>query len=60
MNDLHVPLSAEGTQTTTVEGTESLEQHYKEGHVPKRKDCPVCQQISGPVVRHPLRSDIVE
>eukprot|EP00975_Prorocentrum_lima_P051461 10777226-Prorocentrum_lima.AAC.1 len=35
---------------------ESLEQHYKQGHIPKRKDCPVCQQTSGPVVQHHLRS----
>eukprot|EP00975_Prorocentrum_lima_P032008 6720764-Prorocentrum_lima.AAC.1 len=27
------------------------------GHIPKRKDCPVCQQTSTPVVRHHLRSD---
>eukprot|EP00975_Prorocentrum_lima_P061688 12881324-Prorocentrum_lima.AAC.1 len=22
---------------------EGLEQHYKQGHIPTRKDCPVCQ-----------------
>eukprot|EP00975_Prorocentrum_lima_P059910 12561393-Prorocentrum_lima.AAC.1 len=27
---------------------EGLEQHYKQGHIPKRKDCPVRQQTSGP------------
>eukprot|EP00975_Prorocentrum_lima_P029423 6179418-Prorocentrum_lima.AAC.1 len=36
---------------------EGLVQHYKQGHIPKRRDCPVCQQTSGPVVRHHLRSD---
>eukprot|EP00975_Prorocentrum_lima_P033720 7076445-Prorocentrum_lima.AAC.1 len=40
-----------------MEQTESLERHYKQGHVPKRKDCPVYQQTSGPVVRDHLSSD---
>eukprot|EP00975_Prorocentrum_lima_P026289 5526207-Prorocentrum_lima.AAC.1 len=40
--------------------TGSLEQHYKQGSIPKRQDCPVCQQTSGPVVRHHLRSDRAE
>eukprot|EP00975_Prorocentrum_lima_P036191 7613466-Prorocentrum_lima.AAC.1 len=39
---------------------DGLEQHYKQGHMPKRKDCPVCQQTSGPVVRHHLRLDRAE
>eukprot|EP00975_Prorocentrum_lima_P023939 5037655-Prorocentrum_lima.AAC.1 len=39
---------------------EGLEQHYKQGHIPKRTDCPVCQQTSGPVVRHHLKSDRAE
>eukprot|EP00975_Prorocentrum_lima_P000325 66064-Prorocentrum_lima.AAC.1 len=43
-----------------MEETESLEQHYTPGHFPKRKDCPVCQQTSGSVVRHHLRSDGAE
>eukprot|EP00975_Prorocentrum_lima_P025724 5412455-Prorocentrum_lima.AAC.1 len=40
--------------------TESMEQHYKQGHVPKRKDCTVCRQTSGLVVRHRSRSDRAE
>eukprot|EP00975_Prorocentrum_lima_P008128 1738790-Prorocentrum_lima.AAC.1 len=39
---------------------EGLEQHYKQGHIPERKDCPVRQQTSGRVVRHHLRSDRAE
>eukprot|EP00975_Prorocentrum_lima_P013699 2914398-Prorocentrum_lima.AAC.1 len=53
-DSLHVPLHGGGLQKTTAEETESLEQHYKQGHIPKRKDCPVCQQTSGPVVRDHL------
>eukprot|EP00975_Prorocentrum_lima_P063254 12890483-Prorocentrum_lima.AAC.1 len=60
MTDLHVPLSGGGIHKTAMEGTESLEQHYKQGRVPKRKDCPVCQQTSGRVVRHYWRSDGAE
>ena len=29
-----------------------LEQHEREGHFPKRKDCAVCQQADGPVNKH--------
>eukprot|EP00975_Prorocentrum_lima_P054232 11375689-Prorocentrum_lima.AAC.1 len=39
-----------------MEDPESLEQYYKQGHVPKRKDCPACQETSGPAVRHHLTS----
>eukprot|EP00975_Prorocentrum_lima_P029140 6119869-Prorocentrum_lima.AAC.1 len=41
MTKIHVPLSEEKIQKTTLEGTASLEKHYKQGHVTKRKDCPV-------------------
>eukprot|EP00975_Prorocentrum_lima_P061529 12880423-Prorocentrum_lima.AAC.1 len=43
-----------------MEELESFEQHYKQGHIPKRKDCPVCQETSGLVVRQHLRSDRAE
>eukprot|EP00975_Prorocentrum_lima_P001265 273141-Prorocentrum_lima.AAC.1 len=39
---------------------EGLEQHYKQGLIPTRKDRPVCQHCSGLVVRHHLRSDRAE
>eukprot|EP00975_Prorocentrum_lima_P029380 6170107-Prorocentrum_lima.AAC.1 len=39
---------------------EGLEQRYKQGPIPQRKDCPTCQQTSGPIVRHHLRSDRAE
>eukprot|EP00975_Prorocentrum_lima_P070322 12931287-Prorocentrum_lima.AAC.1 len=29
-----------------------MEEHIRNGHIPKRKDCPICQQAQGPVVRH--------
>eukprot|EP00975_Prorocentrum_lima_P049131 10283539-Prorocentrum_lima.AAC.1 len=35
----------------------TLEKDYKQGHAPKRKDSPFCQQTSCPAVRHHLRSD---
>eukprot|EP00975_Prorocentrum_lima_P049891 10440837-Prorocentrum_lima.AAC.1 len=60
MANLHAPLSGGGIKKTTMADTESLEQHYKQGHAPKRTDCPICQQTSGPVVRHQLRSDGAE
>eukprot|EP00975_Prorocentrum_lima_P016446 3486360-Prorocentrum_lima.AAC.1 len=28
------------------------EDHIRYGHIPKRKDCPICQEAQGPVVRH--------
>eukprot|EP00975_Prorocentrum_lima_P054118 11350192-Prorocentrum_lima.AAC.1 len=28
----------------TLDETKRLEQHYKRGHVPKRKDCPVAER----------------
>eukprot|EP00975_Prorocentrum_lima_P017814 3757299-Prorocentrum_lima.AAC.1 len=56
MTNLHMPITREGTQKTKMGESEGLEQRYKQGHTPKRKDCSVCQQTSGPVVRHHLRS----
>eukprot|EP00975_Prorocentrum_lima_P060613 12716132-Prorocentrum_lima.AAC.1 len=29
-----------------------MEEHIRNGHIPKRKDCPIGQQAQGPVVRH--------
>eukprot|EP00975_Prorocentrum_lima_P066460 12909367-Prorocentrum_lima.AAC.1 len=29
-----------------------MEEHIRNGHIPKRRDCPSCQQAQGPVVRH--------
>eukprot|EP00975_Prorocentrum_lima_P023898 5028874-Prorocentrum_lima.AAC.1 len=29
-----------------------MEEHIRNGHIPKRRDCPICQQAQGPVVRH--------
>eukprot|EP00975_Prorocentrum_lima_P071230 12936523-Prorocentrum_lima.AAC.1 len=29
-----------------------MEEHVRNGRIPKRKDCPKCQQAQGPVVRH--------
>eukprot|EP00975_Prorocentrum_lima_P021031 4428928-Prorocentrum_lima.AAC.1 len=55
----HVLLSGGGLQHITMKESESLE-HYKQGHIPKRKDCPVCQHPSGPVVGLHLRSDRAE
>eukprot|EP00975_Prorocentrum_lima_P017330 3663696-Prorocentrum_lima.AAC.1 len=43
-----------------MEDIESLQQHYRQCHTPKRKGCPVCQQTSGPVVRRHLRSETAE
>eukprot|EP00975_Prorocentrum_lima_P062665 12886832-Prorocentrum_lima.AAC.1 len=60
MTNLHVPITEEGIQRTRMGEPEGLGQHYKQGLIPKRKDCPVCQQTSGPVVRHHLRSDRAE
>eukprot|EP00975_Prorocentrum_lima_P019510 4108184-Prorocentrum_lima.AAC.1 len=60
MTNHHVPIIGEGAQKAKVDNREGLYQHYKQGHTPKRKDWPVCQQTSGPVVRHHLRSDRAE
>eukprot|EP00975_Prorocentrum_lima_P061079 12807476-Prorocentrum_lima.AAC.1 len=29
-----------------------MEEHIRNGHIPKKKECPVCQQSQGPVDRH--------
>eukprot|EP00975_Prorocentrum_lima_P026045 5476378-Prorocentrum_lima.AAC.1 len=29
-----------------------MEEHIRNGHIPKRRDCPICQQIQGSFVRH--------
>eukprot|EP00975_Prorocentrum_lima_P003621 790893-Prorocentrum_lima.AAC.1 len=29
-----------------------MEEHIRSGHIPKRKDGPICQQAQGPAVRH--------
>eukprot|EP00975_Prorocentrum_lima_P034950 7345624-Prorocentrum_lima.AAC.1 len=34
-----------------------MEDHYEHGHIPKRTDCPVRQESSGPVVRQISRPD---
>eukprot|EP00975_Prorocentrum_lima_P022742 4788905-Prorocentrum_lima.AAC.1 len=60
MTNLRVPITGEGIQKTKMGDPEGLEQHYKQGHIPKRQDCPVCQQTSGPVVRHHIKSDRAE
>eukprot|EP00975_Prorocentrum_lima_P070337 12931352-Prorocentrum_lima.AAC.1 len=52
----HNPLAGENIYKSTLDGTKSLEQHDKQGHVPKRMDCPVCQDTSGPVARQQWRS----
>eukprot|EP00975_Prorocentrum_lima_P066879 12911778-Prorocentrum_lima.AAC.1 len=30
----------------------AAEEHIRNGHIPKRRDCPICLQVRGPVVRH--------
>eukprot|EP00975_Prorocentrum_lima_P066383 12908889-Prorocentrum_lima.AAC.1 len=35
-----------------------MEEHIRNGHIPKQRDFPICQQAQGPVVRyhqHPTR-----
>eukprot|EP00975_Prorocentrum_lima_P029519 6197249-Prorocentrum_lima.AAC.1 len=56
MTYLHVPLPGGGLQKTTMGESETSEQHYKQGHAPKRKDRPAYHNTSHPVVRHHLRS----
>eukprot|EP00975_Prorocentrum_lima_P065395 12903220-Prorocentrum_lima.AAC.1 len=29
-----------------------MQEQFRNGHTPQRKDCPICQQAQGPVVRH--------
>eukprot|EP00975_Prorocentrum_lima_P002534 557752-Prorocentrum_lima.AAC.1 len=38
-----------------------MEEYIRNGHISTYKDCPICQQAQGPVVRHyqhPTRFDI--
>eukprot|EP00971_Amphidinium_carterae_P269110 5338863-Amphidinium_carterae.1 len=36
------------------------EQHCRDGHLPKRADCPICQVGSGPPVRHYTQETLME
>eukprot|EP00975_Prorocentrum_lima_P017628 3720322-Prorocentrum_lima.AAC.1 len=29
-----------------------MEEHIRNVHIPKRRNCPICQEAQGPVVRH--------
>ncbi len=58
--DLVLPVEEDNHDTRYKPMDPSMEEHYRAGHHPKRMDCPVRQQSSGPVVRHfsqPTRFD---